>query len=286
MSDGKPRYWSFDRDNFAFDFAPFSPDRRALLDLVRAEIDDAILHEISLADYGDRPEEYFAALDAIRSTGDVPHDLDCMPGEVLQLAAYDQPDDPAFMPQSTHGEGGHRKRLFCMVTLLRNGGEGGAYWSGSENDALSAFESSLRLGQPYVDAAVAFFAWFGEQFEQGDSGRAMAALAIAALWPYSSFVRRTQSEMKRLAERLYGPPAPSGLDWFVHACFHRPRWESLLNSAANEARTLADARVISRKCAIRFSRLAERVRTVEDPFSRSRERHVRFDRDREWDHEA
>ncbi|HEV7282437.1 MAG TPA: hypothetical protein VGN57_19700 [Pirellulaceae bacterium] len=283
MTGGMPRPWSFDRDAFAFDFAPFGSDRGALFDLVRAEVDDALLSEIAAADYGDRADEHFAAVAAMRTTGDVSRDLDWVPGEVMQLISYHRPDDPTYMPQATHGAAGHRMRLFCVTALLRNGGEGGSFWTGSDGHALAAFESSLRLGPPYIDAAVAFFAWLGNQFEPGDDSRTMAAFALVALWPYSSIAGRTHQAMKRLAERLYGPPAPSGLDWFVDRCFDRPRWEDLLSAAADEARSLADARIIPRKCANRYARLVERVRTAEDPFPQYRERHVRFGRRSESD---
>ena len=96
----------------------FDPEPDVLLRAISAHVDDEVLTEISLADYGEDAEVHLAALRTIRDTGTFSLPMHWYPAEVLELIRWSEPEDPNWKPGRT-GEFGHWMRAFCCAALLR-----------------------------------------------------------------------------------------------------------------------------------------------------------------------
>ena len=70
----------------------FDPEPDGLLDSISAYIDDEMLKEISLADYGDDAPEHLTALRTLRDAGIFPAKMVWVPGEVLELIRWSEPE--------------------------------------------------------------------------------------------------------------------------------------------------------------------------------------------------
>jgi hypothetical protein len=136
----------------------FPPSATALLDFTRRLIDDELLREIAVADYGCDAAEHFARLLPIRDHGDVANLGSWTPHEVLQLMTYSQPEDPTWKPGLT-GLDGHRIRAFCCAALLR--AEFLEEETNSSMDVCLAqvIKSCQALGEDAQLAAACFLTW-------------------------------------------------------------------------------------------------------------------------------
>jgi hypothetical protein len=136
----------------------FPPSPNALLDLLRARIDDSMLLEIARADYGMDADEHLAAVRAIRDTGAVPAPMGWVPQEVLELIRWSEPGDPEWKPGST-GERGHLMRAFACAALLRAAAEPENALDGENATLAQLVASTLVLGEDAQEAAARFLVW-------------------------------------------------------------------------------------------------------------------------------
>jgi hypothetical protein len=158
--------------------AQLDPSPSALLDLLRARVDDALLREIAEADYGQDATAHFRALRAIRDQGTVPAPLGWEPEEVLSLVRWSMPSDPR----------GQLKRAFACAALLRAGAEPAnrdRNFTAGENMTLAPLLASvLALGGEVPVATLRFLAWRlgGPPLDADDRPFfALGALLVAAL---------------------------------------------------------------------------------------------------------
>ena len=70
-------------------------DERGLLDAIRPQVTASMLRKIAEADYGAQAKGHLEALEQIARTGIVPQPLRWVPGEVLELTRWSEPDQPA-----------------------------------------------------------------------------------------------------------------------------------------------------------------------------------------------
>lgn len=149
----------------------FDPSPTALLDLLRARVDDAMLQEIAECDYGFGVDENLAALRRARDFGEIPPP-DWNPMEVLHLTRWIEPD-AADCPPNQRGQRGHLSRAFACSLLLRMGAEfGDEYNLSADRDTLVQFVASvLALGPEPADAAARFLAWRIPLFREADWDR-------------------------------------------------------------------------------------------------------------------
>jgi hypothetical protein len=154
--------------------AAFPPSNQRLLDVTRRQIDDEMLLEIAMADYGIDAEIHLAALRPIRETGVVPEPLDWHPGEVLELTRYcdpDHPDPPPFRPGPA-GRRGHQIRAFACAVLLRAGADHDCV---SEATLAQCLVSANVIDEEVSEAAACLLTWeiprFGDYLNYYDGCR-------------------------------------------------------------------------------------------------------------------
>jgi hypothetical protein len=140
------------------------PSDRPLLDLVFEHIDDAMLAEIAMCDYGHDVEIHLAALHQIRASN-IPVPLQWHPGEVLALTSWTEWDSLAQDGEiSTRN---HWMRLFACTVLIwaslePENYEGEEYWShidGEDSTIIQFLDSALSLGDDVSIAALKFLGW-------------------------------------------------------------------------------------------------------------------------------
>jgi len=138
------------------------PDESALRHRVAAQLDASMIDDIAAADYGFRADEHREAIADLKAPGQWPAELDWVPGEVLQLTRWSNPEDPS--PSSgPFGRRGHLMRLFACMVLIRV-----RTLNSRPSDSLAPFVmSALELGSPIVDDALRYVAWC-RQHEPGD----------------------------------------------------------------------------------------------------------------------
>ncbi|MCC2672614.1 MAG: hypothetical protein K0Q72_5086 [Armatimonadetes bacterium] len=153
----------------------FDPAPDALLDLLRARVDDVILRTIAEADYGYQVPQNLAALRAIQDTGKVPRPLEWEPREVLQLTHWEEPG-----PNDRHA---HLRRAFACAILLRAGGdaESQPHLRGENSTVAVLVDSAQVLGPDVQRAAASAIAWGFHHAPSGDGERPFFALALLLL---------------------------------------------------------------------------------------------------------
>ena len=136
----------------------------SLLDLIFEHVDDAMLAEIAMCDYGDDVEIHLAALQQIRANK-IPVPLQWHPGEVLCLTRWTEwdslPQDGAISTRN------HWMRLFACSVLIwaslePENYQGGDDWNHSEGEdstIIQFLDSALCLGDNVPFLALRFLAW-------------------------------------------------------------------------------------------------------------------------------
>jgi len=173
----------------------FPPSNQGLLDATRRQIDDAMLREIAVADYGIAQDEHLAALRRIRDLGVVPLPLDWHPKEVLTLTRWCDPDDPNRPPfnPGPSGRRGHLIRAFACAALLQAEPE--------EATLAQCLASTKALDEEISRAAACFLTWQIPRLQQEDTDRWLWAFGLLVLTP----------RIERLAERALADAAT----WFL-----------------------------------------------------------------------
>jgi hypothetical protein len=141
----------------------FNPSASALQLWLRARVDDAMLQEIALADYGQQADINLLALRHFRDDGVI-----LSPArhggwhavEVLELVRWSEPDDPTWKPGRT-GIGGHLMRAFCCAVLLRAAAEPQAvgHFGGESETVIQLIASALTLGRDAAEGALRLLCW-------------------------------------------------------------------------------------------------------------------------------
>jgi len=107
-----------------------------------------MLRKFAEADYGAEAKGHLEALEQIARTGIVPQPLRWVPGEVLELTRWSEPDQPGARTRGATGREGHMMRAFACAVLLVAGGqtEGRAPPDGENQTVIQLIASVLELG--------------------------------------------------------------------------------------------------------------------------------------------
>jgi hypothetical protein len=141
------------------------PTDKPLFALLFQHVDDAMLAEISRADFGYDADTHLETLRGIRE-GTIPVPMPWCPGKVLALTQWTEPDDST--PKDMQiGIRGHWIRLFACTVLIRASielqnheykTEDWAYLD--EDETIVQFlDSSLKLNSDISLAALQFLSW-------------------------------------------------------------------------------------------------------------------------------
>jgi hypothetical protein len=141
------------------------PSDRPLLDLIFEHIDDSMLAEIAIRDYGNDVEIHLAALHQIRANK-IPIPLQWHPGEVLCLIRWAEWDSLA--QDGAISMRNHWMRLFACTVLIwaslepENCEDLGEHWNhieGEDCTIIQLLDSALYLGDDVSIAALRFLGW-------------------------------------------------------------------------------------------------------------------------------
>lgn len=167
----------------------FPPAKTLLLDQVRKQVDDQMLHDISMADYGCDADKALSALLPIRDRGEISPELGWHPLEVLELTCWRQiPVSEAGVPEEVQAiERAHLNRLFaCSVLLLASCDPECSHENISLETILAiALESASFLGDSMNQAMAQFLSWqfsiLGEGAEGPEFGFSPLTCAVGIL---------------------------------------------------------------------------------------------------------
>jgi hypothetical protein len=229
---------------------PPDPAADALLELLRTQVDDDMLREISEADYGHAAELHLSALRAIHATGEIPAPLPWQPKEVLELIRWSEPEDPAWKPGAT-GERGHRMRAFACAALLRAAADPAeALYADGENQTLAQLVASvMTLGEAAQRAALRFMDWRVDTVAAGGElpffRLAQLILAVQVAEP-DARVGRLAAQLTEdvAAERAEVAPCLANDRWLLGLTFHQIRlgvWVRLTHQLLERSAGIADA---------------------------------------------
>lgn len=159
------------------------PDLDRLLQLVSTHINDQMLAEIAEADYGQEHQEHLAQLEKIRSAGLSPVPMEWVPGEVLELIRWSEPDDPTHKPGG-QGIRGHWMRAFACAALLRAAAdvENRDLREGWNQTAIQLIDSLGAVGSVFYEPACALLVCLIARFDSDDETEELAFLGVGLLW--------------------------------------------------------------------------------------------------------
>ena len=216
----------------------FSPSPDALWNKMRPAIDNQMLRDIAMADYGNRADEACNQLRVIRDRGELPQPLPSQLDEVLQLTRWcdlDRPEKPPFAPGPT-GQKGHLTRLFACAILLRAADTPACLYCHDSYDSTiaQALQSSKALGHDFSQALGQYLAWRPSQNEPlGEQSYSVLGLLILLLRTQPGqgsepLVEHLAEVLKRhdeLVQAINGPldstdPCPS--DFSIQQGFWKP----------------------------------------------------------------
>ncbi|WP_310483616.1 hypothetical protein [Chamaesiphon sp. VAR_48_metabat_403] len=140
------------------------PTDRSLLDLIFEHVDDAMLAEIAMCDYGDDVEIHLAALLQIRANK-IPVPIQWHPGEVLCLTRWTEWD--SLLQDRAISDRNHWMRLFACAVLIwaslePENYEGEEYWDnieGEDSTIIQLLDSAVHLGDDVSISTLRFLAW-------------------------------------------------------------------------------------------------------------------------------
>lgn len=242
----------------------FPPSADLLFDLARRRTDDAMLHDIAVADYGMGSDEALAALRPVRDRGVIPDPLPWVLHEVLTLTHFcnpDVPNPPPFDPGPT-GLRGHQTRLFACAALLRieAGMAPGESDIASDSALAQCLVSAKVLGAEMSEAAACYLTWRISRRER-DPESLLCALGLLVLATRLRHGRLTEPGLGVVADwvletewrdRRGFPPmehaGPRPRPFSIQSGF----WEPLAAELRAEAESLrdADARTGLQLCAL------------------------------------
>jgi hypothetical protein len=216
-------------------------------------VDDDMLEEISLADYGQDGAEHLHVLRDIRDWGRVPAPIAWVPREVLELFRWSEPEDPEWRPGSP-GSRGHLMRAFSCAVLLRAAlePENREFVYGENSTLAQLVSSALVLGPEVQVAAARFLAWriptIGPDEERPFFAFALLFLAVVLREGRFAGDTLTAAAEWVLAEEqedfqvLYPEMLREGAPWLLRLTFFDQRdevWRSFAERLLAEAPSLA-----------------------------------------------
>ena len=157
-----------------------APDERALLERLAPHIDDAMLHEIAAADYGNDAAENLALLRRMRDEDHVPENA-WIPMEAVELVRWSEPDERGWRPGG-EGRRGHLMRAFCAGWVMRVAGQRERYVLAAGNETAVQLLGSLeRLELGLWREAAGLLAWFVPRWSAAGNADEDALLGVALL---------------------------------------------------------------------------------------------------------
>ena len=188
-----------------------------------------------MADYGEEAEEHLAALRTVRDVGIFPAKMGWVPGEVLELIRWSEPEQTDWKPGRA-GELGHWMRAFCCAALLRatrapwNYGDG----VGTDSTVVQLTLSLSALPVDFTSDAVRFLSWLLLNSDpEGQDGQ-VCSYAVSLLWfalqmpslLTTELISLADWTMRRADELFVGPPGGNrGLREMVVTCQNSRSWE-------------------------------------------------------------
>jgi hypothetical protein len=142
------------------------PSDRPLLDLIFDRVDDSMLAEIAMCDYGDDVEMHLAALHQIRANK-IPRPLHWHPREVLELTRWTEWDRLTAQEEAISTRN-HWMRLFACAVLIwaslapENDEDQEDDWYGNDEEdstIIQLLDSALHLGEDVSIATLKFLGW-------------------------------------------------------------------------------------------------------------------------------
>jgi hypothetical protein len=141
------------------------PSDRPLLDLIFEQVDDSMLAEIAIYDYGDDVAIHLAALHQIRANN-IPTPLQWHPREVLELTRWEEWN--GLGKKEAISTRKHWMRLFACAVLIwaslerenyEYRGEYCDFIEGEDSTIIQLIDSALDLGDDVSTAALKFLGW-------------------------------------------------------------------------------------------------------------------------------
>jgi hypothetical protein len=215
----------------------FRPEPDGLLARISEHIDDEMLRQISLADYGQDSDEHLGALRAIRDEGIFPCPMRWCPAEVLELIRWSEPADPSWKPGGT-GDSGHWMRAFCCAALLRATSEPWNYGDRLGTDS-TVVQMILSLGALPIDLnadEVRFLASLLLQSAPETRDEQVCAYGVGLFWcalncpslfgdeaviPFAQWILRNRKCDRSSSQEI------GELREMVTGCQKQPSWEVL-----------------------------------------------------------
>ena len=149
----------------------FPPSADSLLTAISRHVTDALLLEISSAEYGDISELHLQKLREIRETKRVDSPFMWHPREVLELYSYSDPLHP-ISKTGCKNHIQHIGRTFCCAALLLAGVDPEEGLIAEESRVTALVDSVLWLGDDLPEAALRFLVFRMLANEEGGCERA------------------------------------------------------------------------------------------------------------------
>lgn len=231
----------------------FEPESEGLLRQISQHVDDEVLEQISMADYGEEAEGHLTALRQVRDTGTFPEPMHWCPAEVMELIRWSEPEDPDWKPGQT-GELGHWMRAFSCAALLRATREPWNYGDGVGTDStlIQLVLSLCVLPVDFTLETAKFLAWLLLNSDPDGSDGQVCAYGVGLFWCALKHPARFADEslislaqwIFRRADEIYESPASAlrradaasegrppesgdGLRQMVISCQKQSSWEAL-----------------------------------------------------------
>lgn len=210
----------------------FPPSENRLFEILRPAVDNDMLKDIAMADYGYQGEDMYQQLRVIRDRGEIPEQFDGQLDEVLALTRWsdpDKPNSPPFRPGPT-GEKGFVTRLFACALLMRQKITSNEAWG---CDVAISVASAGRVGPDY-DEALARYLTYRLGLLACLNDRSFTQLGLLAISLRHRSANLSEQDLEALADLLldaqsgstrldaFDPADPRPADFSVQQGFWEP----------------------------------------------------------------
>lgn len=204
--------------------AEFAPDPAPLQELIRQNVDDAMLREIAAADYGEDVELHYKGVQGFYA-GEIPDPFHWHPREVLELVQWSQPEDRSWSPGG-FGERGHWMRIFCCASLLR-AGTISSNNVGESSPIILLVDSALKIRNELLPAVLYFLIWKLNLYPKHDYERQYCA--IGCLLMIVTLNKCTERILDEILEVVTEPShyQADGIADAISDCFLSQTWKNI-----------------------------------------------------------